>query len=389
MKTRLAALFGGAALIVVGCTDTTPNEPEPGIARVTRRADLVTHTFPSITYPSGVTNDGNSFYVTTLDGFRPTYLINTATATISGTISGGFNPRDVVYEPSNGLFMTDVDFFVALRRPFDGVMIDSFPIPWRGGGIAFYRDTLYVGNLDSDSVLVIWYDRVAPKFTTPRPVLRKFVPPVRTEAMVADSVAISPTVNFTTLWALSPFLAGWMTEFDTQGNFIRRCQVPYQPGPFGLGGLSLMRDTFIVAHPTGGDPTLGTTIHRVARTELVCVGALTADTIDIEPGHFPNRINPRAGGRVTVAALSNSLRDATLLIGGTVRFGRTGTEASPLSSSAVDVNGDGRLDAVWEFSIRSTGILCGDTSARLTVVGATPPFDASDSILTVGCRGGP
>jgi len=52
-----------------------------------------------------------------------------------------------------------------------------------------------------------------------------------------------------------------------------------------------------------------------------------------------------------------------------------------------DVNGDGRLDLMLHFRTQDTGIQCGDTSASLT--GETfdgAPIQASDSIITVGCR---
>jgi hypothetical protein len=52
-----------------------------------------------------------------------------------------------------------------------------------------------------------------------------------------------------------------------------------------------------------------------------------------------------------------------------------------------DVNGDGRLDMILQFSVQDTGIQCGMTSASLT--GKTvsgQPIKGSDSINTVGCK---
>jgi hypothetical protein len=60
--------------------------------------------------------------------------------------------------------------------------------------------------------------------------------------------------------------------------------------------------------------------------------------------------------------------------------------ASPISATITDANGDGVLDVVYRFRIRDTGIACGDPSGRLKAASTTGiPFDASDSILTIGC----
>jgi len=53
----------------------------------------------------------------------------------------------------------------------------------------------------------------------------------------------------------------------------------------------------------------------------------------------------------------------------------------------VDEDLDGDIDAVFEFRTRATGILCGDTEARLTAMASTgPPFSAVGPIQTIGCR---
>ncbi len=51
------------------------------------------------------------------------------------------------------------------------------------------------------------------------------------------------------------------------------------------------------------------------------------------------------------------------------------------------VDNDGDLDLLLHFPTQDTGIQCGDTEASLS--GQTfdgGPFQASDSIVTVGCR---
>ena len=79
--------------------------------------------------------------------------------------------------------------------------------------------------------------------------------------------------------------------------------------------------------------------------------------------------------------------DATTVDPTTVRFGSTGTEATPVQDALEDVDGDGDTDMILRFNTQDTGIECGDTSATLT--GQT--FDGqtihgTDSIETVGCK---
>jgi hypothetical protein len=71
----------------------------------------------------------------------------------------------------------------------------------------------------------------------------------------------------------------------------------------------------------------------------------------------------------------------------TVRFGSTGTEATPVRDALKDVGGDGYTDMILHFNTQDTGIKCGDTSASLT--GETfggQAIQGSDSIETVGCK---
>lgn len=385
MKIRIPTAALASALVLAACDDgSVPSSPD--LSRIDRRASIVSNNYP-ITYPSGIAFDGASYasplYVSTLDGFRPTYKIDPTTNTIVGTVPGDFNPRDVTWMWPQFLVLSDMDSFVSIRS-VSGVVVDSLPIPWRGGGIARWRDSLYVGDLDTDSILVIWYPFVNGS-NVPDPVIRKFATPMRPEGLVIDSTTNVPSVA--TLWSITPF-DSFLYEIDLLGNLIRKCNTPYIPGPFGLGGVAIVRDTFYIVHPQNGDPTLGTTIVRVAKTELVCVTPPVPvnDTIDIKPGQFPNRIHPGSNAKFKVAALTTPSRDATTLIPATVRFGRTGTEAAALSTSFSDVDGDGDIDAVFEFRTSATGILCGDVTARLTAMtSAGPPFNGADSILTIGC----
>ncbi|HEX4824734.1 MAG TPA: hypothetical protein VFV19_10490 [Candidatus Polarisedimenticolaceae bacterium] len=115
--------------------------------------------------------------------------------------------------------------------------------------------------------------------------------------------------------------------------------------------------------------------------------AITSLPIDIQPGSFPNTINPRSKGVTPVAILSVPGFDARSVVPSTVRFGKTGTETGPVHYSYQDVDLDGDLDLVLTFKTQSTGIRCGTTSAVLRgtlVTGQT--MDGTDSVVTTGCK---
>jgi hypothetical protein len=106
--------------------------------------------------------------------------------------------------------------------------------------------------------------------------------------------------------------------------------------------------------------------------------------IDVRPGDTQPVINLNSHGVVPVAILSTSTFDATKVNPLTVRFGRTGTEASPVHFSLQDVNGDGLLDMVLQFSVQSTGLHLGDSEATLegrTLDGT--PFRGSTAIQVI------
>lgn len=116
-------------------------------------------------------------------------------------------------------------------------------------------------------------------------------------------------------------------------------------------------------------------------TGVNCVSA----NIVVKPGSNQTIVNPRSQGSLPVAILSTNSFDATKINSATVRFGRTGTEASPVHSSFADVNGDGALDMILQFNTQATGIQPGDAQVILMgrMIDGTP-FRGFASIQTVG-----
>ncbi len=107
--------------------------------------------------------------------------------------------------------------------------------------------------------------------------------------------------------------------------------------------------------------------------------------IDIKPRQFPNRVSPHSHALLRVALLATDTFDLTMVDPRTVRFGPAG--ARPVGVRAQDVDGDGRLDAVYYFKMNETGIACDDTSASLVgVIDEGQTFAGTDSVQTQGCQ---
>ena len=110
--------------------------------------------------------------------------------------------------------------------------------------------------------------------------------------------------------------------------------------------------------------------------------------IDIKPGDFPNVINPRSDEELVVALLTSPPFYATIHVDpSTLRFGATGTEATPVQLAFVDVDGDGNPDMVLHFNTQETGLTCDSTFGVLT--GQTirgQQLMGIDAIQTVGCE---
>jgi hypothetical protein len=92
---------------------------------------------------------------------------------------------------------------------------------------------------------------------------------------------------------------------------------------------------------------------------------VVAVRIDVEPGRFPNRVDPGRRGSIRVAVLTTSTFNAPTVDPESARFGPNGTEAGAWQWAPEDVHGDRDVDLVLHFEVWTTGIQCGATEARL------------------------
>lgn len=367
-RRSLAAL--ATTLLLVACSDVTTIPEPPTVQPLKGRSAALLSSFNlPIQFPTGLVSDGLGFlYLSTGSLFRETHRINRPLQTVVGTIPTGGDPRDVTFDGTDLLF-SDLGSHVDQRTVL-GAFVNSFGLPFRGGGIATDGDTIWVGDFDANQLYVT--ANFGASFAT-------MPSAVRIEGMVLDSTSH-------TLWALTPFPGdNKIYELTTFGALIRECESAYEGGAFGLGGIALVYpDTFYVSEPQGGDPFVGTTILIFLKSDLVCTPALVQNvSIEIKPNH----INPNGNGQVKVAILTDNSFNAATVDASSVRFGHNGTEAAPIQSSIQDFDNDGDLDMVLRFRIQHTGVQCGDQALVLT--GKTMGGQAikgSDAITTVGCK---
>ena len=299
-----------SSLALLACNGDKTVPSAPGLTRLDARASIVANSYPTIPFPSGIATDGRLLYISTMAAYRSTYVIELSTWNLVTLTNVGGNPKDVVYRGGN-LDYSDVSSEVVERTDL-GVQLSTTALPWRGGGIATWHDSLYVGNLDADSVLVL---------DPAGSLIRRFGLPmnVRPEGLVMDTTS-------NTLWVLTPF-DSYLYEVDLVGNLIRKCDTPFDPSPYGLGGVTILRDTFYIAEALGGDPFAGATILRIARSELVCSPASPYALIDMKPGVFPNNLYPGVNGRIDVAMLGSASFNAASVNVRSIRFGHHDTKA--------------------------------------------------------------
>ncbi len=119
----------------------------------------------------------------------------------------------------------------------------------------------------------------------------------------------------------------------------------------------------------------------------------TEVNVDIKPGSFPNHINLKSKGVISLAVLTTEEFDATAIDPLSVRFGAGKAAECHEKGHIKDVDGDGDLDMCLHFKIADAGIQAGDTEAKLrgeaVVNGERIPIGGTDSIKIVGGKPAP
>ena len=119
--------------------------------------------------------------------------------------------------------------------------------------------------------------------------------------------------------------------------------------------------------------------------------------VDVVPGAYPNKVERRNSGRVSVAILTTIGRDPATgaarttfdtarVDPGSARLG-SGSGARPDRTERKDVDADGDRDLLLRFRVSQTGLGCGDRSIRLrarTVTGEQ--LFGADGVQRTDCR---
>ena len=124
-------------------------------------------------------------------------------------------------------------------------------------------------------------------------------------------------------------------------------------------------------------------------TDIGCTTVTVATTvsinIDIYPNRVPNRVLLSRNYTLYVAVLGSDTFNVTTLNSATVKFGKTGTESSPVRAPMLrDLNRDGKLDAMYGFRTFSCGFGAGDTTGILKgKLNNGTDAEGSDSVLVL------
>ena len=204
------------------------------------------------------------------------------------------------------------------------------------------------------------------------------VPPVADEVAVRVSglaLGMDPMLRIFNSDGMTVLAEGTLATTSGQGGYLAlRVTAP--------AGTTLFPE---VSHTQAA----GTGFYQVSAGPVLDLDmeAVVPVDIDIRPGSFPNSVNPRSTGVISVAVLGTPDFDATTIDPISVAFGPTGAHEAHGMAHIEDADRDGLLDMVLHFRTQESGIQCGDTETSLT--GQTVdgvPIEGSDSIRTVGCK---
>ena len=165
-------------------------------------------------------------------------------------------------------------------------------------------------------------------------------------------------------------------QFTLDKTGVWRVVVTAEPAYYDvINGKFVMR-----AHSSGSYTLIVSGLTPTTTTEHV--------NIEIKPGsNGRGPINPRAKGEIPVALLSNvdTGFDPFQVDESSLRFGRTGTEASFVRclKGGKDFNGDGRLDRVCHFDNEKSGFTWVDTVGTVTGTRGGKSFEGRGDLKVV------
>ena len=311
-----------------------------------------TYTFPSILFPTGLTFDGTYFYLSHGSDWREVFKIDPGTGQVVEIISLGGEPRDIVFDGDDHLIASHMGGYVSeIDRA--GNPIGSFPLPFRGGAIAFDGTNVFVGDADSPEVLI------TDRFGEPVGSFTLSDPYVRPEGMVFDPSSGN-------IWIITQS-NGTIHEITREGAYVRGCASPFVPGPYALGGITLIGSDFYIAQAIDGDPYEGTEILVLSRANLSCDPPIVEPDVTAPALNLPGPI----------------VAEATAMSGGSVGFSATAVD---LVDGVVAVNCSALSGAT--FAIGTTTVTCSASDAAgnvasgqftVTVQDTTAPVLASVS----------
>ena len=319
--------------------------------------------------PSGLAFDGTFLYVSELSGVRTIFKLDPSTGAVLGSflspsatgLDGAGNPNGLVFDGIDRLFVTDIAGIVYEIDTEGTTIFNTFSLPFRGGAIAFDGVNLYISDFDESSVLVT--DRSGT--------------PVRTFDSQLRPAGMSHDASTGHLWVVSEFDEK-IAEITTDGELVRSCGGPREPGIQGLGGVAWVHSMLYIAEVSDPDPftppNIPGTIFAIDPSMLPCMPPLTITVvIDIKPGNDSNPLNLKSKGVIPVAILTTSIGDddppdfdATSVDPLSVMFGPGEARETHGTGHIEDVDGDGDLDLVLHFRTQQTGIQPGDIEASLT-----------------------
>ena len=266
--------------------------------------------------PSGLAYDGTFLYVSELSGFRTIYKLDPTTGAVLDSFlapspagfDGNGNPNDLVADGAGRLFVSDIgNFGAGIVYEIDDTgttIFNSFSLPFRGGAIAFDGTNLYIGDFDSSQVRVT--DRFGGFIGT-------FDSGLRPAGMVFD-----PAIGH--LWVISEFDEK-VSEITTNGDLIRSCDGPRDPGVQGLGGVTKVGSKLYIADVSDPDPftppDIPGTIFIVDPGTLTCNPPITVPfaafnaKVEIELGPLANDDEFKIKATFTLGAGSDGIDPLT------------------------------------------------------------------------------